>query len=277
LSFKLLAIEESGGQGVVHHDGKFYMVSIDNGWKPIELQNGSDALRWAINIPVRFIEQEYESMKEAISNIRLMCLSQLKSPATSLSNVRNLKLLKSNAIHIHDKAAEIQTREKLFDLDEVILKYRSVISFRVKKSLGASTPELEDVVNEIITNVIEKLKKGEFRDESSIGTFIYTITSRRIIDYIRHKSKVLKHAPEPAHYPDLQEDIENKERAELMANAIEKLKPKYREVLYLYYYNDLSYKEIANIYGTNPNKVKTSLNDGVKLLKKLIKKRFSPT
>lgn len=161
--------------------------------------------------------------------------------------------------------------KEAINIEEIYTKYRPVISFRVKKSLGASTPEWEDVVNEIITNVIEKLKKGEFRGESSIGTFIYTITSRRIIDYIRHKSKVLKHAPEPAHYPDPQEAIENKERAELMANAIKKLKPKYREVLYLYYYKDFSREEVAQKLSISPRRVSERVNYSQKLLKKLIK------
>ncbi|NQT79590.1 MAG: sigma-70 family RNA polymerase sigma factor [Candidatus Aminicenantes bacterium] len=163
-----------------------------------------------------------------------------------------------------------RTKEAI-NIEEIYTKYRPIISFRVKKSLGASTPEWEDVVNEIITNVIEKLKKGEFRGESSIGTFIYTITSRRIIDYIRHKSKVLKHAPEPAHYPDPQEYIENKERAELMANAIKKLKPKYREVLYLYYYKDFSREEVAQKLSISPRRVSERVNYSQKLLKKLIK------
>lgn len=162
-----------------------------------------------------------------------------------------------------------RTKEAI-NIEEICTKYRPIISFRVKKSLGASTPEWEDVVNEIITNVLEKLKKGEFRGESSIGTFIYTITSRRIIDYIRHKSKVLKHAPEPAHYPDPQEYIENKERTELMANAIKKLKPKYREVLYLYYYKDFSREEVAKKLSISPRRVSERVNYSQKLLKKLI-------
>ena len=84
----------------------------------------------------------------------------------------------------------MQKKDNGVDLEKVITKYRSVISFRVRKSLGTYNPDWEDVVNEIITNVIEKVKKGEFRGDSSIGTFIYTITSRRIVDYIRQKSKV---------------------------------------------------------------------------------------
>ncbi|MFQ6037085.1 MAG: RNA polymerase sigma factor [Candidatus Aminicenantales bacterium] len=156
-------------------------------------------------------------------------------------------------------------------VDEIIAKYRPVVSFRVKKAIGAQTPDWEDVVNEIMLNVLEKLKKGEFRGESSIGTFIYTITSRRIVDYIRQKSKVLKHAPEPNPYLSPEEQIENKERAEWMARAIEKLKPKYKEVLYLYYYQELSREEVAKRLNITPRRVSERVNYAQKLLRKVLK------
>lgn len=166
----------------------------------------------------------------------------------------------------------VKEKEKLLELDEVVTKYRPVVGFRVKKSLGASNPDWEDVVNEIILNVIEKIEKREFRGESSIGTFIYTITSRRIVDYIRQKSKVLKHAPEPTPFLSPDEQIENKERAEMIANAIKQLKPKYREILYLYYYRELSRGEMAKKLGISLRRVSERVNYSQKLLRKFIKK-----
>jgi RNA polymerase sigma-70 factor (ECF subfamily) len=162
-------------------------------------------------------------------------------------------------------------KKQEINLEEIYAKYGPVIRFRVRKSLGASNPDWEDIVNEIISNVIEKINKQEFRGESSIGTFIYTITSRRIVDYIRQKTKVLKHAPEPTPYPGPHERVENKERAELIAAAIKKLKPKYREVLYLYYYKGLSREEVAEKLSITPHRVSERVNYSQKLLKKLVK------
>ncbi len=165
----------------------------------------------------------------------------------------------------------MKKRENSINLDEIVAKYRPIVSFRVKKSIGVKTPEWEDVVNEIMVNVIEKLKKGEFRGESTIGTFIYTITSRRIIDFIRSKSRVLKHAPEPNPYVSPQDNIENKERARWIAEAIKKLKPKYREVLYLYYYQELSREEVAKKLNITPRRVSERVNYAQKLLRKVLK------
>jgi len=162
-------------------------------------------------------------------------------------------------------------KQKL-DLDEIVVKYRPILSFRIKKYLGHQNPDWEDVVNEIITNVVEKIKKGEFRGESSIGTFIYTISSRRIVDYIRQKSKTLKHIPEPKTFPAPELEFENKERAKTLADAIKKLKPKYRKILYLYYYKGFSRNEVAEKLGISPRRVSERVDYAQKLLRKIIKK-----
>jgi RNA polymerase sigma-70 factor (ECF subfamily) len=158
------------------------------------------------------------------------------------------------------------------ELDEIVAKYRPVITFKVKKSLGSRTPDWEDVVNEVLLNVVEKLKKGDFRGDSSVGTYIYTITSRRIIDFIRQKSKVLKHAPEPDPFRSPLSLIENKEKAEVLGEAIAKLKPKYKEVLYLYYFKEMGRKEVAARLGIPPRRVSERVNYAQTLLKKALQK-----
>lgn len=170
-----------------------------------------------------------------------------------------------------EKKVDTKKAPPEFDFDEIIAKYKPIISFRVKKSIGAQTPDWEDIVNEIILNVIEKLRSGKFRGDSSLGTFIYTIASRRIIDHIRQKNKILKYAPEPNPYPSPHEHVENKERAESIAKILDKLKPKYKEILYLYYYKELSRVEVARLLNISPRRVSERVNYAQKLLKKNIK------
>ena len=157
------------------------------------------------------------------------------------------------------------------DLAAVVAQYRPVISFRVKKALGSANPDWEDVVNEILTQAIEKVQGGEFRGESSIGTFIYTIASRRIIDYIRQKTRVLKHAPEPIPYPDPHESVESRERAEQISEVIRHLKPKFQKVIYLYYYQELPREEVARELGISPRRVSERVNYALKLVRKSLR------
>lgn len=166
----------------------------------------------------------------------------------------------------------VKNKKKEYNLEEIVSKYRPIVSFRVRKSIGAYNPDWEDIVNEIMINVIEKIKKEEFRGDCSVGTFIYTITSRRIIDYIRRKSRVLKYAPEAHPSLDPHEHTEHKERAELMLSSIKKLKPKYRNVLHLYIYKNLSREEVAQKLGISSRRVSERVNYSQKLLKKIIGK-----
>jgi RNA polymerase sigma-70 factor (ECF subfamily) len=154
------------------------------------------------------------------------------------------------------------------DLAAVVTQYRPVVSFRVKKALGSANPDWEDVVNEILTQAIEKVQSGEFRGDSSIGTFIYTIASRRIVDYIRQKTRVLRHAPEPNPYPDPHESVETRERADQISEVIRHLKPKFQKVLYLYYYQELPREEVARELGISPRRVSERVNYALKLVRK---------
>ena len=156
------------------------------------------------------------------------------------------------------------------DLEEMILRYKPVVGFKVKKALGGGNPDWEDVVDEILLQAVEKIKAGEFRGESSVGTYIYTITSRRIVDYIRLKTKVLKGAPEVVPPPAPHTRVEEAERAERLAAALKKLPAKYREVLYLYYYKDLDRDEVGRALGISAARVSERVNYAQKLLKKIL-------
>lgn len=157
------------------------------------------------------------------------------------------------------------------DIQELVVRYRPIITFRVRKAIGANNADCEDLVSEILSQVLEKIQSGEFRGESSLGTFVYTITSRRIIDYIREKSKVMKYVEEPNPYPDPQETLEVQEMSEKVKAALSRLKPKYRDALYLYYYQELTREEVARKMGISARKVSELVNYALKLIRKELK------
>jgi len=159
---------------------------------------------------------------------------------------------------------------KTSELKEVILKYWPQINYRTRSSLGHFNLEWEDVASEILVNVIEAIKEGKFRGESSIGTFIYKITTRRIIDYIRKKGRFPRHLPEINHSLDPYDYVVGKQQSELISRAIKKLKPKYADMLYLFYYMGLSQTEIAQTYGISTGRVSVLIKEARKSLKKII-------
>jgi len=166
-------------------------------------------------------------------------------------------------------------KTEVYDLEELVLKYYPQISYRVKKSVGAYNPEWEDICSEILMSVIEALKKGKFRAESSIGTFIYSITSKKIIDYIRRKSRLQKHLSEskespPQHQIDPQDYLERKEQTKQIHGAIRKLKPRHADILYLYYYLEVPRAQIAQIYSLSPRWISEIIKSARKSLERII-------
>ncbi|MCX7973998.1 MAG: sigma-70 family RNA polymerase sigma factor [Candidatus Aminicenantes bacterium] len=161
------------------------------------------------------------------------------------------------------------------ELEQIIRQYRPIIGFTIKKALGPQYPEWEDIVQDVLTQVISKLQKGEFREECSLGTFIYTITKRRIIDCIRQKAKASSEKIEEiASLGGPEEDFLKKERAEIISQTLFKLKPKFREILYLYYYKELSREEVAARLGLSVRQVSERLYYAQKILARSLRKFF---
>jgi RNA polymerase sigma-70 factor (ECF subfamily) len=77
---------------------------------------------------------------------------------------------------------------------------------------------------------------------------------------------------EPLEFPDNKVDLvretEKNEVAERVQRALNKLPEKYRLALYLYYFEDLKYEEIAGDLGLPLNTVRTHLKRGKEMLKK---------
>jgi RNA polymerase sigma-70 factor (ECF subfamily) len=161
-------------------------------------------------------------------------------------------------------------KEKIPDLEEILLKYWPQISFRVKNSIGRSTPDWEDIGSEILLSVIEALRKKTFRGQSSLGTFIYSITTNKIIDFIRQKKKVLREVPAPGLDSDPYFSVEKDEKAKLVSMCLKELKPKDADILYLHYYLDLPQTEIAKIYGVSQTRVSDMAIRARKTLKSLM-------
>jgi len=156
--------------------------------------------------------------------------------------------------------------------EEILLKYWPQISYRVRNSIGRSTPDWEDVGSEILVSVIEAIRKGAFRGESSLETFIYAITTHKIVDHIRRKMRTLEQIPEPGQGFDPPTLAEKQEQVRLVAESLKSLKPRHADILYLHYYLDLSRNEIGEIYGISPGRVGVLIATARNTLKGLMKK-----
>ena len=117
----------------------------------------------------------------------------------------------------------------------------------------------EDIVQEVFVTYFQKSE--QFRHESSLRTYLTTMTANRSKDYLRswkHKKDVLFDTIFANSSSVEQSFLEKEQLAELEKNIFQ-LPLKYREPLILYYYDEQSIADIASYLQLNENTVKTRL------------------
>ena len=114
----------------------------------------------------------------------------------------------------------------------------------------------EDVFFKLVT------KKPRFNEKSSFKTWLYAIGRNTAVDYLRrNKKKKEVSAEEIRETEDERLSIEQsyikQERLLLIHRALEKLKPEYKQVLWLVYFEDFSQKETAKIMKKSVHSIET--------------------
>ncbi|MGE7090628.1 sigma-70 family RNA polymerase sigma factor [Lysinibacillus sp. NPDC048646] len=120
----------------------------------------------------------------------------------------------------------------------------------------------EDMVQDTFVKYYEKME--QFREQSSVKTYLYRIAINNCHSYLaswRYKKlqvidywhKLIGHAVDPVH------KVIASESDVMLVLAIEKLPTKYKDVLLLYHFAELSLKEVSETLKMPENTVKTRL------------------
>jgi len=127
----------------------------------------------------------------------------------------------------------------------------------------------EDIVQDVCEKALQQT--AEFRGEASYKTYLIRMTINRSYDCLRSwKYKQLSLSNTVIQLLHLEtperKAMQNDEKAQLGLQVL-KLKPKYREVLVLYYYEDFTTLEIAQILAIPEATIRTRLKRGREQLK----------
>lgn len=137
----------------------------------------------------------------------------------------------------------------------------------------------EDVAQEVFIKAYRNW--DSFRGESSAYTWLYKITMnlcrdkarsawwRKLLPTEEPRAESGVQAP-PASGEDPEEAAVKSDLRDRMLAQVNRLTDAYREVVILYYYNDLSTVEIAEVTGQNENTVKTRLFRARNMLKEML-------
>ncbi|CAG7646053.1 RNA polymerase sigma factor [Paenibacillus allorhizosphaerae] len=130
----------------------------------------------------------------------------------------------------------------------------------------------EDLTQEVFIKMYRSLE--HFRGDAKFKTWVYRLTVNLVTDYRRSQRRKPYEAildKVKGWFGDRREEPEaralQKEEQETMQRLLSDLPDKYRLVMYLYHYKQLSYQEISDITGLPLKTIETRLYRGKSLLK----------
>ena len=122
-------------------------------------------------------------------------------------------------------------------------KILSYIRSRISDSYTA-----EDLCSDVFLKVCQKLESFD-AGKASLATWIYTIARNTLTDYFR-TAKSHDEIPEDfAEGSNIEEDICREETLEQLADALEQLDERDRDIIIMHYYSHIKLKDIAEKMG----------------------------
>lgn len=165
---------------------------------------------------------------------------------------------------------------------QLILKFRERIEFLVRVKLKGKVSQFDrdDIISDIQNAVLTSIRKNGF-DQSKgkpLEAYIAGVASNVIAMHFR-KLKTTKPAEDINKYQNLNDDnnpltlILNEEKKNEIQLCLNKLQPKYKEILLLRIHEELSIEEISDQLNLEKRRVSERINYALKLLLKELKKR----
>ena len=138
---------------------------------------------------------------------------------------------------------------------ELMKHYKDSVYYMLLKMTN-NMDDAEDLTIEAFGKAFRNLH--QYVPEYAFSTWLFKIASNNCIDFIRKKKQELYTIDTPSDEysheiakksasdsPDPEEELIKKQKVELMREIVEKLKPRYRTLIELRYFSELSYEEIA--------------------------------
>jgi len=132
----------------------------------------------------------------------------------------------------------------------LIKRYEEKIRRYARKFL-ADHEDINDVLQEIFLKAYKNIKS--FDRKRKFSTWFYRIAHNELINALKKKKKFLPLFDFDVFLPSLlwdrtlEQNIDRGEMTQIIDKCLDKLEPKYREPIVLYYFENLSYQEIAEI------------------------------
>jgi len=140
---------------------------------------------------------------------------------------------------------------------ELLNRYRESVYFMMLRMCN-NKDDAEDLTIEAFGRAFKRLE--QYTPSYAFSTWLFKIASNNAIDFLRNKKKNATFSLDTkmendegqefsknikSQSLDPEEHIIKKQKVEALRDVIEKLKPRYKELVKMRYYEELSYEEIA--------------------------------
>ena len=157
------------------------------------------------------------------------------------------------------------------DTETIYRDYHGKVFGYIRSKID-SAQDTEDLAADVFLKVFEKLDSFD-ESRASLSTWIYTITRNTLTDYYRTR-KVLAEIPEALEdSASVEDDVCNAEMLDTLANALETLDERERDIIILRFYSGKTLKEITAQMGISYAYGKVLQNKAYEKLKKFFEKQ----
>lgn len=160
------------------------------------------------------------------------------------------------------------TKEPLYldDCTEKVIRYYSDMVYRIAFSRTGTKYDADEIFQEVFLRYIK-------------NSIVFTNEEHRkawLIKVSINCSKTLFNSPWRKKVQPLDDSLNNNlifelEEEKNLFHELQKLSPKYRNVIHLFYYEDMSINEISNVLGLKASTVRAQLCRGRQALKSFMK------
>ncbi|MEX0988358.1 MAG: sigma-70 family RNA polymerase sigma factor [Bacteroidales bacterium] len=165
---------------------------------------------------------------------------------------------------------------------QLLGKYRDAIYFMLLKMVSNPT-DAEDLTIEAFGKAFKNLK--QYTPNFAFSTWLFKIASNNCIDYIRKQrgstvsldqsvdgeENLSPSTMIQSDAPDPEASMINEQKIKMMHEVVAKLKPRYRSLIELRYFNEYSYEEISDHLELPIGTVKAQLFRARELLLNILK------
>lgn len=155
-------------------------------------------------------------------------------------------------------------KQKVSAFEELVRTYQERLYVQIRNMVGTH----EDA-DDIMQNTFMKAWVGidTFREESSLGTWLYRIAANESISFLSHKRQDISidlTASQVMNLHTSESDVTDGEELEsMLMQALDTLPPKQRQVFTMKYFQDMKYEEISDILGTSVGALKANYHHAV--------------